>query len=274
MNVNQHIAFIGGGNMARSLIGGLIANGLPATNIHVAEPIAALRTQLAADFGVHTYEDSVDLFDTADCVILAVKPQVLKSVIEVHAQRLKQRSILLISIAAGISQQSLSTWTHPQQAIVRTMPNTPALLQLGATGLHANDYVNAEQKALAEQILNAVGITLWVNDESLLDSITAISGSGPAYFFAFIEAMQDAAQTLGLNAEAAQQLIIQTALGAAQMAKNSDESPSTLRERVTSKGGTTAAALASFEQSGLNDMVNKACTAARDRSIELSKELS
>lgn len=269
--MNQTIAFIGGGNMAQSLIGGLIANGETPQNIVVSEPLAVLREKLENEFSVHCVSDNNEAIAQADCVILAVKPQVLKDIIHVHADSLKQRPILLISIAAGINQASLTEWTHPEQAIVRTMPNTPALVQLGATGMHANAFVTDSQKAMAERILGAAGITLWLDDEHLINTVTAISGSGPAYFFAFIESLESAAVELGLNPEQAHALVTQTALGAAHMAKNSADSPSILRERVTSKGGTTAAALNSFASSDLNTAVHKAARAAFERSIELSQ---
>ena len=271
--MSNNITFIGGGNMARSLIGGMVANGIPANTITVSEPVEALRQQLSADFGIHTTSSNEEAIPNANCLLVAVKPQVLKDILAPLADQLQSTRPLIISIAAGITEPLLNTWSGGQQAIVRCMPNTPALLQEGATALYANSNVTEQQKHLAESILSAVGLTLWVEKESQLDAVTAVSGSGPAYFFAFIEAMQAAGEKLGLSSEQAKQLTIQTALGAARMASESTEEPSVLRERVTSKGGTTAAALQSFTDSGLSDIVDSALSAAHARSIELGKEL-
>lgn len=268
----QKIAFIGGGNMAQSLIGGLIADGHLPQNIYVSEPVAQLRQQLDAKFNVNTCFDNGKLLQIADCIILAVKPQLVKTAINEQAKFLQQRDCLLLSIAAGVSQQTLLKLTHPKQAIVRCMPNTPALLRLGATGMHANANCNNRQRQLAQSIGSAVGLAVWVKEESLLDSITAISGSGPAYFFAFIEALQHAAVELGLDENQANQLVVQTALGAAQMAKENAHQVAKLRQNVSSKGGTTEAALASFSNSNLNAVVQRACLAAFERAQQLSKD--
>ena len=271
--MSKKITFIGGGNMARSLIGGMVANGISASNITVSDPLQVLRTQLADDFGVQVSSDNIQAIAHADCLLVAVKPQLLKEILSPLAESLRASRPLIISIAAGITESLLNTWSGGEQAVVRCMPNTPALVQTGATALFANAQVSRDQKQLAEQILSAVGLTLWVDHESQLDAVTAVSGSGPAYFFAFIEAMQAAGEKLGLSAEQAKQLTIQTALGAARMANESSDSPSVLREKVTSKGGTTFAALQSFAASDLNGIVDKALGAAHARSIELGKEL-
>ena len=186
---------------------------------------------------------------------------------------LRGRDVLVVSIAAGISQDSLAEWLGNDMAIVRCMPNTPALVRTGATGLHANSRVNAEQKDLAENILRSVGIALWVDHESELDAVTAVSGSGPAYYFLLMEAMEQTALELGLSESTARLLIQQTALGAAKIALESHETPSELRQRVTSPGGTTQQAIKTFEEGGFSQLVSKALHAARDRSIEMSKEL-
>lgn len=272
--MTNNITFIGGGNMARSLIGGMVANGLSASQITVSEPVAALREQLAADFGITVTDNNAEAIANADTLLVAVKPQVLKDVLQPLAAQLRETRPLIISIAAGITEPLLNEWSGGEQAVVRCMPNTPSLIQQGATALYANAKVNNAQRQTAEQILSAVGIVIWVEQESQLDAVTAVSGSGPAYFFAFIEAMQAAGEKLGLSAEQAKQLTIQTAVGAAQMAAQSDEEPGVLRERVTSKGGTTFAALQSFASNDLNSVIEQALTAARDRSIELGKELS
>lgn len=272
--MSNNITFIGGGNMARSLIGGMVANGICTSNITVSEPVEILRSQLAADFGIRVTDNNADAIANADCLLVAVKPQVLKEIISPLAEQLCRARPLIISIAAGITEPLLNAWSGDGQSIVRCMPNTPALVQEGATALYANRQVSSEQKQLAEQILSAVGLTLWVEQESQLDAVTAVSGSGPAYFFAFIEAMQAAGEKLGLSAEQAKQLTIQTALGAARMAAESDDEPSVLRAKVTSKGGTTFAALQSFAASDLNGIVDNALCAAHARSIELGKELS
>ena len=207
-----------------------------------------------------------------DVVVLAVKPQTLSSVAKSAAALIQQKKPLVVSIAAGISQQSLSQWLGADTAIVRCMPNTPALVLTGATALHANANVTDEQCDLAENILRSVGIALWVKDESQLDAVTAVSGSGPGYYFLLMEAMEKASLELGLNEETARLLVQQTALGAAKIALESSESPEQLRRRVTSLGGTTQRAIEVFEQGGFAELVSKALHAARDRSVEMSKQ--
>ena len=209
----------------------------------------------------------------ADIVVLAVKPQVLAAVAQDLAPVVQEQQPLVISVAAGIRIEHLQHWLGPDCAIVRTMPNTPAMLQAGATGLFASDRVSEEQRSLAESLMRAVGITVWVQHEGLIDAVTALSGSGPAYFFLIMEQMIRSARTLGLGEEEATLLTLQTALGAARMALESDDSPATLRARVTSPGGTTEQAIRVFEQEGLEQIVKQAMTAARDRSIELSSQL-
>ena len=273
--MSTSIAFIGGGNMASSLIGGLTSSSEQAANILVAEPNAAQREQLAQQFDIQTTEDNTDTLK-ADVVVLAVKPQLLQVVCRELSEALRRsnKQPLFISIAAGVRSADIDRWLGGNQAIVRCMPNTPSLLQTGATGLYANLQVNASQKTLAENILQAVGIALWVNKEDELDAVTAVSGSGPAYFFLLMEAMQQAGIKLGLEAETAKKLVLQTALGAALMADNSDVDAATLRARVTSKGGTTEQAINSFQNANFEQLVENALKAANDRSQTLANELS
>ena len=265
------IAFIGAGNMASSIIGGLTAKGFDAQSMTASDPYPESLVNLAKIASVNITHDNHQAVANADVVVLAVKPQMMKTVLEDLASSVQQSKPLMISIAAGIETNSLDKWLGGDMPIVRCMPNTPALVQSGATALFANSKVNGEQKELADQILRAVGIALWVEHESALDAVTAVSGSGPAYFFLVMEAMQTAGEQLGLSADVAKQLTLQTALGAAQMAIASDVGTDELRRRVTSPGGTTAEAIKVFEDAGLRDTFNKALIACRDRSEELAK---
>ncbi|MEI6066861.1 MAG: pyrroline-5-carboxylate reductase [Methylococcaceae bacterium] len=271
MNI-QKIGFIGGGNMASSLLSGLIASGHSPQHLWVSDINPETLTTLAKNLNVNTSASNDELINAVDVVVLAVKPQTLSSVAKSAAILIQQKKSLVVSIAAGISQHSLSQWLGADTAIVRCMPNTPALVLTGATALHANVQVTPEQRNLAENIMRAVGIALWVNEESELDAVTAVSGSGPAYYFLLMEAMEKAALALGLNEVTARLLVQQTALGAAKIGLESSESPEQLRKRVTSPGGTTQKALETFEQGGFTELVSKALHAARDRSIEMSKE--
>ena len=263
--------------MASSLIGGLIGHHHPASLINVSDLNPQNLDQLKSLYSVNVYTDNLQAVASADVIVLAVKPQILKQVCDQLAPWLKQntdKTPLFISIAAGIRSGDIDRWLGDHQAIVRCMPNTPSLIQAGATGLFANPQCNAQHKQSADSILSAAGITLWVDDETLLDAVTAVSGSGPAYFFLMMEAMQAAGCKLGLSPENASLLARQTALGAARMAMEGNDDPATLRQNVTSKGGTTAAALASFESDEFTEIVEKALTAARNRAIELADELS
>ncbi len=259
--------------MASSLIGGLLSNQYPASHISVTDPDENKLQQLQQQYSVDTTTSNLTAAEQADIIVLAVKPQMLREVCESIQAAVTERRPLIISIAAGIRSTDIDRWLGKQNAIVRCMPNTPSLIQAGATALFANSQCSQQQMQQAEDILNAAGITLWVDDEPQLDAVTAVSGSGPAYFFLLMEAMQQAGCKLGLSEETSSLLARQTALGAARMAMEGDDNPSTLRAKVTSKGGTTAAAIASFEQSNFNDMVERALTAARDRAIELADEL-
>ncbi|MFN4148901.1 MAG: pyrroline-5-carboxylate reductase [Rhodocyclaceae bacterium] len=265
------ITFIGGGNMATALIGGLKKQGFSAAAIQVVEPIEETRARLTETFGVRC----TPALDTAalDCevLMLAVKPQVMKEALAPAAGKLSGQ--LVISIAAGLKLADISRWLGGYARLVRCMPNTPALIGAGVTGLYAGPSVDHEGRAIAEKILEAVGRTLWIDDEALMDVITAVSGSGPAYVFYFIEALANAGTSLGLPAETARLLAVETFLGAARLAADSREPLDTLRQRVTSKGGTTAAALAVFEREALATIIARGVEAASARGRELSAQL-
>ncbi|MFN3884966.1 MAG: pyrroline-5-carboxylate reductase [Rhodocyclaceae bacterium] len=265
------ITFIGGGNMAAALIGGLKKQGFSVAAIQVVEPVEATRARLADAFGVRC----TPAIDAAalDCevLMLAVKPQVMKEALAPVAGKLTGQ--LVISIAAGLGLADISRWLGGHARLVRCMPNTPALIGAGITGLYAPPTVDHEGRATAEKILRAVGRTLWVDDEALMDVVTAVSGSGPAYVFYFIEALANAGTSLGLPEDTARLLAVETFLGAAKLAANGDEPLATLRERVTSKGGTTAAALAVFEHEALATIIARGVEAAAARGRELSVQL-
>ncbi|MBE7374986.1 pyrroline-5-carboxylate reductase [Pseudomonas lopnurensis] len=267
------IAFIGAGNMAASLIGGLRAQGVAADAIRASDPGAEQRAKIAAEHGIQAFAENAQALAGADVVVLAVKPQVMQAVCRDLARHLGHAP-LIVSIAAGISCDSLQSWLGPQpQAIVRCMPNTPALLRQGVSGLFANARVNDAQRRQAEQLLSAVGLALWLEEERLIDAVTAVSGSGPAYFFLLVEAMTAAGEQLGLPRETAAQLTLQTALGAARMACESDVDAAELRRRVTSPNGTTEAAIKAFQAGGFEQLVQQALNAAARRSAELAEQL-
>lgn len=268
----SNISFIGGGNMAASIIGGLIANGFNPQRITASDPMPESLSKLRALAPINTTNDNNEAVSDADVVVLAVKPQIMKQVVSGLGEQAKP-GCLFISIAAGITAARLEEWLGGTPALVRCMPNTPALVQTGATALYANAQVSAAQQALASDILDAVGLSLWVKAESELDAVTAVSGSGPAYFFLLMETMKETGEKLGLSPEVAEQLTLQTALGAAKMAISSDVDAAELRRRVSSPNGTTERAIGIFEQGGLRQLVDQALTGARDRSIELAAEL-
>jgi len=270
--MSTRIAFIGGGNMATSLVGGLITAGTMPASIIIAEPDAGRRTQLTKKFDVATTENNPETL-LHDVVVLSVKPQLMQTVCRQLAESANVQNPLYVSIAAGIRTTDIARWLGDDVAVVRCMPNTPALIQCGATALYANNTVSEAQQHLADEILRAAGITTWVADEDLLDVVTALSGSGPAYFFLLMEAMQETAVKLGLDKETAASLTLQTALGAARMANESELDAQALRAHVTSKGGTTAAAISSFEHDDFHNKVSKALHAAYNRSRELADEL-
>jgi pyrroline-5-carboxylate reductase len=267
----SNIAFIGAGNMAASLIGGLVHQGCQKENLFVSDPSAEQMQVLVSKYGLNACENNKQAALGADVLVLAVKPQVMRNVLIDINSAVTQKQPLIISIAAGIPLATFSSLLGNTAAVVRCMPNTPSLVGAGATGMLANTNVSENQRALAEQILGAVGLALWVKNESQIDAVTALSGSGPAYFFLLMESMIVAGQSLGLDAETAKQLTLQTALGAATMAQQSDVSPAILRQRVTSPGGTTEQALRTFESGGFQSLVKAALTAAEKRSKELAE---
>jgi pyrroline-5-carboxylate reductase len=268
MNINA--AFVGGGNMGGALIRGLITRGLPAKNISVGEAHQQRRIALADELGVHVTADNREAVSGADVVVLAVKPQDMAGTVQALADVLAQRTPLVISIAAGIRVADVAGWSGGG-AIVRAMPNRPALNGAGATAIFAPAGLSAVHRELAAQVLAAVGTTVWVQDEGALDVVTALSGSGPAYFFLLAELMTDAAVNLGLDRASAQELAIQTLFGSGRMARDSDGDLARLRAEVTSKGGTTEAALRSFDAANLRGIVAAAISAATDRSREMAQ---
>ena len=267
--MTRKIAFLGGGNMATSLVGGLVESGHPPDDIVVSEPVAEKRRDLAERFAVGVTADNREAAAASDVVVLAVKPQDMAEVVAGAAEAMRERGPLVVSIAAGTRIGRILEWLGYPAPVVRTMPNTPALLGCGATALFANEAVTDEQRGAAETILQSAGIALWVDDEGLLDAVTAVSGSGPAYYFLLMEHMIRTGERLGLTASQARALTLQTALGAARMALESGRTPEELRVGVTSPGGTTARALDLFREGGFGELVERALSGARDRSREL-----
>jgi pyrroline-5-carboxylate reductase len=271
--MDQSIVFVGGGNMATALISGLRAADTAGGAITVIEPDADKRAALTADYVVRTLAQATTDTLAADVLVLAVKPQIIAAVAHELAGQLGAAKPLVISIAAGVPLAGLKQWLGPDLAYIRCMPNTPALIGAGATALYAEDSVNADQRELAERMLATAGITAWVDSEAALDAVTATSGSGPAYFFAFMEAMVVGAEALGLDGQTARTLVLQTALGAARMVNESSDDPATLRQKVTSPGGTTEAALQQFNEGDLKALVAHAMAAAAQRADTLAQEL-
>ena len=267
----MHITFIGGGNMASAIIGGLLQRDWKRDTLRAVEILPAARQKLEQTFGIQTFPGISAQAVQADCVVLAIKPQQMREAATQLAPLIK--NALIITIAAGIRGSDLSRWLGGHQRIVRVMPNTPALVLAGISGLYAMPGVSAEDRATAASILGAVGETVWVESEDDIDAVTAVSGSGPAYVFYFIEALDQAARDLGLSAATARQLAIATFTGAAKLAALSSEDAATLRARVTSKGGTTERALASMESAHIKSAIVRAVKAAADRSRELGDEL-
>ena len=266
------IGFIGAGNMAYALIKGLLSDGFDAKNINVSDSNDELLIKRQSELNITTYSDNVSLLDNSDIVIFAVKPQVLSMVCLELKNNVKPNH-LFISIVAGIRGNDINRWLGGNFALVRTMPNTPALFQSGVTGLFANELVNSQQKELVTSILSSVGECFWVDEEKLIDAITAISGSGPAYFFLLMQSITQAAIALGLDEKTANSLSIQTSLGASLMATKSGKDPKTLRSEVTSPNGTTQAAIESFQDQNFEGIVAAATRAAYDRARELSNDL-
>ncbi|HET8818202.1 MAG TPA: pyrroline-5-carboxylate reductase [Xanthomonadaceae bacterium] len=266
----SRVAFIGGGNMARSLIGGLVQQGRPAATIHVSDPVPATRDALARDFGVQVHAEGAEAVAGTDTWVFAVKPQVMRDVCASLAAQAQAARPVMVSIAAGITSAQLDRWLGGGLPVVRTMPNTPALLGAGVTGLFANAAVDDAGRARAEALLSAAGRTVWIDDEDLMDAVTAVSGSGPAYVFLLAEAMQAAGEAEGLAPEAARTLTLQTLLGASRMLVEGDADARELRRRVTSPNGTTHAAIQAFEAGGFRELVRRAVHAARERGRELA----
>ena len=270
---NKKISFIGGGNMAQALISGLVSCGIKPSLITVADPSSEAREQLAAK-GLNTVDPTVDataaIID-ADIVVLAVKPQVMKPVVSAFADVLDKQ--LVISVAAGLSTDILSGMLGGYSNIVRAMPNTPAMIQMGATGLYGTDDISTEQKQLATAVMEASGLVMWVEEEEHMHAVTAVSGSAPAYMFYIIESMVDGAVALGLDKEQASALAMQTMLGAAKMAMDSDDAPAELRRKVTSPNGTTQAAVESMQANEIGRQIGEAMQACYDRSQALSEEM-
>ena len=272
MNNIRRLAFIGGGNMAAALISGLTKRGLQPKRMVVADPSQDQLQRLVRDYAVETAADNAAAVQGAEVVVLAVKPQLMRGVALGLAPHLATSRPLVVSVAAGIPHASLARWFGPHVPVIRTMPNRPALNGFGATGLFAPESVGAAYRALAENLMGAVSATVWVEHESQMDTVTAVSGSGPAYFFLFMEALEAAAHERGLPSDVAHRLTLETAFGAAQMARQSADTLATLREQVTSKGGTTAAALDVLNDAGLRAIVAHAVAAADRRSAELAAE--
>ena len=267
----MNITFIGGGNMASAIAGGMLAKGFDASAIHVVDPVPTARRRLSESLGVACFESVQQLVSLDDVIVLAVKPQQMRVVSADLYGRLSDQ--LVLSIAAGIRLRDLARWLGGHDRLARCMPNTPALIGQGISGLYANQTVSAEQRAQAQGILEAVGQVVWVHEEEALDAVTAVSGSGPAYVFYFIEAMQQAAIDAGLDTQTARELVLQTVRGATELAAQSTEPVSVLRERVTSKGGTTERALATLQQHQVAGAIVQAVHAARVRATELGEEL-
>ncbi len=266
------IGFIGAGNMAYALIKGLLNNGFDANQINISDPNEELLQSRESELEVTTYSDNTSLLSNSDIIFFAVKPQVLSSVC-LELKGVVKSKHLFVSIVAGIRSSDINRWLSGNFALIRTMPNTPALFQTGVTGLFANELVNNEQKSLVSSILSSVGECFWVDEEKLIDAITAISGSGPAYFFLLMQSMTQAGMALGLDEETANSLSIQTAYGASLMANKTGKDSRTLRAEVTSPNGTTQSAIESFQDQNFEGIVANATRAAYDRARELSNEL-
>jgi pyrroline-5-carboxylate reductase len=265
------IAFIGGGNMASSIIGGMLANGFQPEQIRVGNRGAEKCQRLNQTYGISATSDNHAAVADADIVVMAVKPQVMGSVIAELVSSIKPGTVV-VSVAAGIQLSNLEEWLGESRAIVRVMPNTPSMVRCGAAGLFANELVSSEQKASVEAMFNAVGISCWVDDEAKIDAVTAVSGSGPAYFFLMMEAMQKVGQELGLSEQVARELTIQTALGAAKMASTSEHNTTELRLQVSSPGGTTQAAIETFQALDVEATFRQAMEAARNRAQAMAEE--
>ena len=274
MSTSPTISFIGAGNMASAIIGGMLDSGFKAANIWVSAPDDNHLQSIRKQFGVSVTTDNRYCAEQADMVVLAVKPQVMASVCSDIAPVVQNTRPLMVSIAAGLEASTLDEWLGEGPPMMRVMPNTPSLVGKGAAGLYANDQVKEKQKTMVESVFNSIGSALWVEDESLLHAVTALSGSGPAYFFLMLEALEEAATDAGIAGETARALAIQTMAGAAEMAGRSEHDPGQLKRNVMSPGGTTEQAIQTFEEGGMRDLVKKAYSAAYKRSGEMAKELA
>jgi pyrroline-5-carboxylate reductase len=274
LSTSPTISFIGAGNMASAIIGGMLESGFDAANIWVSAPDDGHLQSIRKQFGVSITTDNRHCAQQADMVVLAVKPQVMRDVCVDIAPVVQNTRPLMVSIAAGLEATTLDEWLGGGMPMVRVMPNTPSLVGKGAAGLYANDQVKDKQKSMVESVFNSIGSALWVDDESLLHAVTALSGSGPAYFFLMLEALEEAATEAGIPGKTARELAIQTMAGAAEMAGRSEHDPGQLKRNVMSPGGTTEQAINTFEEGGLRELVKKAYSAAYNRSGEMSKELA
>ncbi|XKH59839.1 pyrroline-5-carboxylate reductase [Halomonas sediminis] len=268
------ITFIGAGNMAGAIIGGLIDSGMAPSSITATSPSDAALAPVSERFGINTQTDNSTAVANADVVVLAVKPQIMRDVCEKMRDSIQHQRPLIISIAAGLDATTIDTWLGGGLAVVRCMPNTPSLVGCGASGLYANAAVSEQQHQTATQLMEAVGLVEWVEEEHLLDAVTAVSGSAPAYFFLMFEAMEAAGIKLGLPAATARRLAIQTALGAARMAQQSEHDPATLKKNVMSPGGTTERAIEHMENAQLRQTIQDAMDACAHRAQEMGKELA
>ncbi|MGB5708276.1 MAG: pyrroline-5-carboxylate reductase [Arenicellales bacterium] len=266
------VAFIGGGNMSSSIIGGLIKSGWPTEKIRVSDPVAEQRQKLITQYSIYCFEENGACVDGAEVVVLGVKPQMLKEAVASIADQLSEQTPLLVSIAAGIPSDSIISWIGRELPFIRVMPNTPALVNCGVSGLFANSLTTKPQRQLAESLMHAVGEVIWVNDENLIDTVTGVSGSGPAYFFKMMELMIAEGIANGLTPAAAKSLVIETARGAASLIRSSSLEPAELRHQVTSPGGTTEAGIRYMEQAGIDDAIRGGVKAAILRSSELSRQ--
>ncbi|MGY4879232.1 pyrroline-5-carboxylate reductase [Vreelandella aquamarina] len=269
-----NITFIGAGNMASAIIGGLIDSGIATSNITATSPTEDMLRPVSERFGINTQTDNNAAIRNADVVVLAVKPQIMRDVCQAMQETTREQRPLIISIAAGLNADTIDEWLGGGNAVVRCMPNTPSLVGYGASGLFANQVVTSEQRDMATQLMEAVGIVEWVDDEALIDAVIAVSGSAPAYFFLMFEAMEEAAVKLGLPAASARRLAIQTALGAATMAQRSEHDPATLKQNVMSPGGTTERAIQHMEDAELRKTIADAMQVCAKRAQEMAKELS
>lgn len=274
MQTTVKVGFIGAGNMATALVGGMINKGLEPQTVMVFDPDEGKTDTLRQRFGVGVAGDNTELLDQCDVVVLAVKPQAMRDVLTPLAAGVPDTPPLIISVAAGIRVPSIEEWLGRSLSVIRVMPNTPALVGAGASGLYANERVSAEQRRTAETLMQSVGVTAWVEDEPQLDTVTGIAGSGPAYFMLFMEAMVEAAAVRGLDRDIAHTLVVQTCRGAAELAAQSEESLEQLRINVTSPGGTTERALSTMQDAGIHAIIRDAVNAAADRADELATTLA